>query len=446
MTFNSAGQYSGNHKPWDHVGNAIPDIEHCEGERPSFEFQPAKWLPVQFWDKHFENWIVVMPGKIVALDQDGFVMPGQYADGVAASTTVAYTANDVAAGTIDITTGEAVTTAVTRTLSGIDGSSLHFMGRQGIAWEPADYAIGVAPFAYLQHPGGDGHNPADFTFHNYNMQHQVTVLCDYVLKLPLVPGQSATEALGLTWAASAITLGTDDGWRTRTYIQATARYDKSTGFLPCLDTYPVAANPLEYFPVATNTGRTTFVCSSTTLLITEKSTMGGIQQAGDYFVDYEGGVLFCYSAGGSSLPVSGATTLTYYHYAAVPAVLSKYACVLGNTTELIPGDFLVCTTDSNWTRVATPGPAATTANFANVMGQVLAIYQEPRDFLDRVRTAYSSLNTNASGAMKNATAATSSVGLGQLDQMPGSATGGVSDLVHYAGAADLVVLVNLINR
>jgi hypothetical protein len=48
--------------------------------------------------------------------------------------------------------------------------------------------------------------------------------------------------------------------------------------------------------------------------------------------------------------------------------------------------------------------------------------------------------------MKNATAGSSSVGLGQLDQMPGSATGGYPDDIHYAGAADTLVVINLISR
>ena len=91
-------------------------------------------------------------------------------------------------------------------------------------------------------------------------------------------------------------------------------------------------------------------------------------------------------------------------------------------------------------------PAHTTANFANALGQVLAIYQEPRANLDRVKTAYASLNTDSSGSMANALAGSASVNVGQMDQMAGSATGGVSAMSHYAGAADQVVLVNLINR
>ena len=49
MSFNSLGQYSANHKSWDHVGNMFPVVEHSEGVRPAGEFMPASWLPVQFW-------------------------------------------------------------------------------------------------------------------------------------------------------------------------------------------------------------------------------------------------------------------------------------------------------------------------------------------------------------------------------------------------------------
>lgn len=461
MSFNTLNQYTGNHKAWDHVGNILPDIFVSEGTSPAVELMPASWLPVQFWDKHYDNWNVIMPGKLVALDQDGFVIPAEFAAGVASSTTVAYTSNDVAAGTIDIATGSAVTTAKTVTLTELTGakggswtaatagvsgasSASGFMGKFGVAWGPSHYPIGVLPYAALQHPGGDGINPADYKFHNYNMQHLITIVCDYVIKLPLVPAQAATETLTNSFTASAITFGTNDSWHNRTYVQATARYDATEGLYPCLTTYPVIAYPLDNIPVAKNTARTQFVATLTTLLVNEKSAMSAITQAGDYWVDYDVGVVFAYSADGATLP--GAGTLTYYHYASAAATLSKFACILATTTELKPGDFLQCTTQSNWTRVATPGPASSTANFANVLGQVLGFVVEPRDLLERVRTAYTSLNTDSSGSMANGTAGSSTANLGQMDQMPGTATGGVGDLVHYAGAADRYAIVNLINR
>jgi hypothetical protein len=78
--------------------------------------------------------------------------------------------------------------------------------------------------------------------------------------------------------------------------------------------------------------------------------------------------------------------------------------------------------------------------FSHIMGQVLEVQTEPQDYLQRVRTAWSSLGTDASGSLPGGTAA------GQMDQMPGSATGGASLAVHYAGAANQVALVNLVSR
>jgi hypothetical protein len=99
MSFDSLNRYNPNHKVWDHVGNLIPDVEHSEGERPAIELQVASWLPVQFFDKHYENWMVVLPGKAIALDPDGRAMPAEYG---LTSASVVYTQNDVDAGTIDV--------------------------------------------------------------------------------------------------------------------------------------------------------------------------------------------------------------------------------------------------------------------------------------------------------------------------------------------------------
>lgn len=453
MSFNTLGQYTANHKVWDHVGNIIPDIEHSEGVRPAYEFKPAAWLPVQFWDKHYENWIVIMPGKVVALDPDGRVMPAQYG---LTSASIEYTSDDVAAGTIDIRTGSAVTAASgSFALSTVDGTTYSFMGRDGISFNDTvnKFPIGVAPYAYLQWAGDgtaddDGFNPAALRYHNYNMQHQVAVLCDYVIKLPLIPGRVSSETMVAAWSAADFTYGTANGWRTAaTLASATCvRYCATTGAVPIQSTWPVAAYALGDYPVAKHTARTLMTSSVTTLLVNLKDSPSGIVAAGDFWVDLEVGVLFAYSAGGSSLPTVSGSTIRYYHYGTAPGTyISKFASVVATTTALAPGDFLICDSNSNLVRA---NPATDTfVNVYNVVGQVIAIDSNyPRDGLDRVRTAYSSLNTNATGAMKNATLATSSVGLGQLDQMPGSATGGYPDLIHYAGAADSIVLINLISR
>jgi hypothetical protein len=465
MSFDSLNRYSPSHKVWDHVGNIIPDIEHSEGQRPNAELRPAAWLPVEFYDKHYENWNVVLPGKAVALDPDGNLMPAEYG---LTGASVVYTANDVVAGTIDVATGLAVTAAKTIALANLTGTrggswtaalagtnnstyASGFMGRYGVSFADATqkYPVGVAPYAYLQWAGGDGFNPANYTKHNYNMQHQVAVLCDYVIRLPLTPAQEATETVDKTVTGSNLTFGTQ-ATHTRAFAQSNGngRYNASTGTVPVLNTYPVIALALDEQDLAKNTARTEITLQSdnaaddvSSILVNEKTSVAGISSAGDYFVDYFVGVIFIYSSDGATVPTAisgaaGTVSITYYRHT-TPSTISKFAQVLG-TCE--PGDFLVASTGSNLV-------VDNTADIRTILGQVLKLEVHPRDALDRVRTAYDpAIGTDSSGSMANATAGSASANLGQMDQMPGSATGGVPDLIHFAGAADTIVIINLISR
>jgi len=472
MSFNTLNQYSASHKVYDKVGNIIPDICHSEGVSPAGEFKPAPWLPVQFKDKHFENWMVVLPGKLIALDPDGCVMPASY--GASTTPDVTYTQNDVDAGVIDVATGVPVTAAKTVNLeyltgvrqagwtaanAGYDHTS-GFMGRYGVAWPGANsstvsliYPIGVAPYAYLQWCGGDGFNPTEYYQYNYNMQHQVAPLCDYVVKLPLIPCPSGSETVDGTVTSSNLIFGTQATF-TKAYAitNATGRYNATTGVVPLLSTHTVIALALDNYPVAQNTARTRISLTATagdvsSILVTEKTALAAVTQAGDYFVDYPVGVIFIYSSDSATVPAAlvAATTpvLVYYHLDDAATVLSKFACVLADTTNLKAGDFLKCSSSgSNWV-LADP----TSDNFATIMGQIVGFEVHPRDLLQHVHTAYMpALATDSSGSMANGVAGSASLNLGQMDQMPGSATGGVPDILSYAGAADTLVLINMVSR
>lgn len=401
MPLDSVGRYVGSHKTWDHVGNMIPVVEHSEGIRPHGEFKPAAWLPVQFFDKYYENWFVVMPGKNLAFDNQGRLCPAQYG---LASATITYTANDVDAGVIDCRTG------VTLLLAAIGPFNVSavtdFMGL-GEALAVSD-PVGVAPYVFLQWAGDgsvndDGFTPAAYKQHNYNMQHQTAILCDYVLELPLVPATVSS--------AEALTQGS---------------FTSSTILLTALTNLPVAKN----------TQRTPFTFSEgagvpgdvATKFAVEKSLAADVLAAGDWHVDLVTGIITVYST--TSI---GATDyeLVYSHYASAPtgSSVSKFACALG---DLKPGDFVKCNADSNFV-------VSTTDDFKDIMGQVLEVENVyDKDALSKVRTAYDSIGTDAAGSLP--------AYAGQMDQMPGSATGGVSDKVHYAGAANLVVRINLISR
>lgn len=415
MAFDSLGRYTASHKTWDHVGNMVPQVEHSEGQRPHGEFRPASWLPVQFYDKFFEDWFVIMPGKPLACDNDGYLVPAGL--GVSGATVV-YTANDVEAGVIDVRTGSPLLTAAigTVTLSTIDGVSVHFMGRSGIALSVSK-AVGVAPYAFWQWAGDvsdydDGFNPAGLRRHNYNLQHQVAILCDYVLEVPLVP--ATTASANLTQAS----------------------------FANNISTFTALSN----LPVAANTVRTPLTFADGTLsdaderFVIQKNAVADISAKGDWHIDLTTGVISTFAD--NSLGAGNIYTLTYSHYASAPtgSNVSRFCSALG---DLKAGDFVKANVDSNFVKATakTYGDGVTD-NFdtmADILGQVLEVENvKGKDALDLVRTAYPSLSTSATGALP--------AYAGQMDQMPGSATGGVSDKVHYAGAADLVVRINLISR
>lgn len=405
MAYDSLGRYSATHKPWDHVGNALPDIEHSEGIRPAGEFKPAAWLPVQFYDKYYEVYYTVMPGKIVAADNDGRLVPGQYG---LAGATVTYTATDVTAGVIDIRTGVTLLAAAVGSFN--LGTVSGFMGRTSVV-AAVGKPLGVAPYGYFQWAGDassvdDGSTPAGFRDHNHNLQHRVAILCDYVIELPVVPVVATAETVG------------DGG----------AGYQSVSSGVQTL-------SALSALPVAKNTVRTpiTFANSTATdaatIFVNEVDTTAELLAAGDWHIEETTGVISFYTATDLSTHNTTAYAVTYYNYASAPATVSDFACAVGN---LAAGDFLICDTNSNFVE-------ATTEDFKDVMGQVLEVEDvKDKSALGKVRTAYDSLSTSATGSLP--------AYAGQMDQMPGSANGGVPDKVHYAGAANLVARINLVSR
>lgn len=410
MAFDSLGRYVPNHKTWDHVGNMIPVVEYSEGIRPHGEFKPAAWLPVQFYEKYYENWITVMPGKILAFDNDGRLVPAQYG---LSSATITYTANDVAAGVIDVRTGETLLTAAIGTFN--VSAVANFMGTTGLAMAVSS-PVGVAPYAYLQWAGDGGaydtgFNPSAYAKHNYNMQHKTALLCDYVLELPLVPAATSSENMTQNSYASNVS------------------------------TFTALTN----LPVATNTMRTEITFANGTLtdastrFVNQVDAVTDIAASGDWHINYRTGVVSVYAT--ATLGAGNLYTVTYYNYASAPtgSNVSRFACALG---DLKAGDFVKCNADSNWVK-ATPSVVGDDENgdgFAEIMGQVIELEDLlGKDALDKVRTAYDpAIGTSGTGSLPGYA--------GQMDQMPGTATGGVTDKIHYAGAADKVVRINLVTR
>lgn len=449
---------------WDEWGRIAPNVEKAEGIRPPLgEAIVAQWLPVQRLENESQAYFVISVGKVVALDRQGNCVPAglRKAWNVAAGTNaLAYTATDVTEGVIDLTTGVAVTAAVTYTRAQLDAA----LKERGLI-EPDEQAmdfiskpIGVASYNYFKATGSDPANPTTHTNTNWNLQDRVAVTSDYCCTYPLVPAVETTETMNgaLANAAGSIdwTTTRTGGWFGSTALHGLVKYantiaagDDVVGYV--FEKWPVAK-------ISTETPITPSVNGFSRLV----SSVDAIAQAGDYFIDYDLGILFLYEAGGDAIPTpwSVAATITYYEYedAVEAGRVSTYACATGNIRR---GDFLTYDQYSNLIVAvldisAAEGYDAAGAPFAadpeydteadnavistqleqaisnwmeGIVGQVTGFTKYPRSHSNYVRTAFA-----------GETAATR--------RTPGTATGGRTDALVYANGSDTMVVVNLILR
>jgi len=435
--------YSANHKAWEHVGHVTPNVECSEPQRPFGELMVADWLPVGRQEIHYENYFVVSAGKIVGFDGVGRVVPAglKVAFAVDSGDVLTYSATDVAEKTVDLATGIAVAAAGGYTRAQLTAALIArgLLDAGKNAEDFISHPVGVAPYNYLQWAGGDGFNPALYKYNNYNMQHRCAILCKYVVEMPLVPAShsgidlASSTAISDSAIADWTAAGTDGAWFSSTSLGLTTRYasDVEAGDDVVALNLPVMnlAKDTTLCPVVLPTGFTR-----------EVSSIAEIAQAGDYFIDYDVGVVLVFETDGDAAAVASGT-MTFYHYDSAPSSVSTYACAVG---DLKPGDFVVADADSNFAKLAdlsssditvssTGNPSdaelATIANQAveqnkKIIGQVLDSDVYPKDFLERVRTAWPALGT--------------------LDQMPGSASGGLPSQVTYSGASNKMVRILLL--
>lgn len=431
--------YSATHKQWDHTGNVTPNVEVCESQRPAGAFKPADWLPVGRYEKKHEVYLSIAEGKVISLDREGRVVPAGMLDNfTSGGAGLVYDATDYAQAVIDLTTGVALTAAVTYTVAQVQ-TALCARGLIGAAELAEDFIslpIGITPMDIFQWGGGaDPFNPSGYTNHNFLLQHQVVPLCDYVIDMALVPAAESTEIMDTAMDGTAITFGTG-GWKNSTGLAATTRY---ASLVSAGDN--IVAYVFEKFPVAKETSRTAISTDAAGELVNEKSTIAEVTARGDFYIDYDVGVLFLYEAGGDGYPGSFAlsSTINYYQYEDVPTSVSDYSCAVG---DLRPGDFVLADANSNFARARHEmviGTDLTTSTNVTgeevkavllrrdkIIGQVLEIQEQPQDALERVRTAFTGLTTQ--------------------EAMPGSATSGYTDSVTFSGAANRVVRINLHTR
>lgn len=477
MTINRG--YSPNHKIWDHITRITPNVEYSESHRLNGGFTPARWLPISRYDQDLEYYKVVSTGKVVALDGQGNVVPAglKKAFNVATGSNVlSYVAADATYGTINLVTGVAVTGAITYTEAQVTAA----LRERGLirhdqkAFDFISWPIGIAPCDYYQAPGADTYNPATLTYHNFRPQASVAVLCDYVATYPLFPAKATTETVDATRMGGAANLmervlvGTDArdtsyiGFFSSAQIAAVTRY---AGEVTAGDSV-VALMVLNY-PVAFDTTETPIATGTASCLVREVDSITSIVAAGDYYWDYEMGVLFLYESGGNAVPspwVADSTTITYYHYMAVGDLtntLSTYACATGN---LDYGDFVTFDKYSNIIKADLDISAASGYDAAGGVYSVDPEYDDESDnavisiqveqaiegYVNGIIGQVVAVNVYGEGAYSaSGMERVRTVFEGASDptyRQPGSATGGRTDQLTYAGAAERMVVINLIGR
>jgi hypothetical protein len=462
------------------MGRITPNWEWSESHRPHAEWTVAGWLPVQRYETEIEAWFTVSAGKVVAEDTEGHLVPAglKKTFNVATGTTVlTYTANDVAANVIDLTTGVAVAGATSYTEAQLT-VALRERGLIRHTQRATDFIskpVGIATYNYYKAPGSDHYNPANLYQHNFRPQALVAITCDYVGTYPVLPALATTEA-------TANRMGGAAGLMEDIFDGTTAREAAATGFFSSTQIAQVTRYASQVtagddvvcfltinYPVAHITEDSPITTSTDACLVREVDSIARISAAGDYYIDYEVGAIFLYEAGGNAVPspwVAATTTITYYHYQAegtATNTVSTYACATGN---LEYGDFLTYDANSNLVKATLdisaaegyssasagtlystdpdyddPGTdaaisaqieAAIDGHLFGIVGQIIGVNtfgegQYSRAYLDRVATAYQGYSAANM-------------------QTPGSATGGRTDQLTYANGAERMILVNLIMR
>jgi hypothetical protein len=407
----------------DLMDNITPNnVVQMNASVPHGEWKPANWLPTVWQNEKSKDYFTISSGKVVSLDASGRVVPSGLlrrcleATDPANDVILTYSDSDKDARVIDITTGEFVTGPSTVTLQAFIAAAI------SNGWLPQDTAVvdladhQAAAQAFISAPVGiaaydvyvwAGDDPANLHFTNYQKQHLIQFFTDIQMKVAHVCESAATAvASGGLALLSGATLG------------AMPRY---VG----LDMANVVGYDLGLGRLATPTSRTpvTFAQGSWR----ERSDISLLARAGDFFLDADAGIILFFEAGGNQTPDDSAGAglagdISVFEYSTAASAQEQMTMMVGDCR---PGDFVSFDEMSNF-KVA----EAADHTSQLVVGRLLALYKEPRGLLERVRTGFAGDDFDATA------------------KMPGSATGGFSDLItlsahHGESVADEIAVINV---
>jgi len=437
----------------DVFGSITPNnVRQREIATPQGEWKPASWLPIQFTKNNRDSGtdaFVISSGKVVAQDRQGRIVPAGLRAalhaGLVTATVLSYTSDDVEWGVIDLTTGEAVSAATSYTGNQVALALLE----RGLV--PAEFsADGLSPAAdtfdyssdsltiaqiaeiveawiseavgvvlYDVHVYSGQPQDGDMYYDNYSKQAHIQFATELQMVVPhRVASSNTSDSVNFTTVIVTTAPGGDGDfiapgeiWDSGA-INALTRYsgevaDGDSVHAVGLDPEGGFANGVA--TIAANTDRTPFESDTDGVLTSQKSSIGLINEEGDWYLDAEVGVLFIHSDTYTTLTGVGAVGFSYYFYdsSSAGADAHQYPHFDG---EARPGDYLGYDALSNYVVLgSTPDISGGTKQ--DSIGRIHYVLAYPRTLLDKVKTAFSLTGMAASG------------------KMPGSATEGYSDAI-----------------
>ena len=452
----------------DMMDNITPNnVVQANVSVPHGEWKPASWLPVVWQNEKSKDYFVISSGKVVSFDASGRVVPSgllrRCLDAAAHDAEIIdYDANDKAARVIDITTGEFYAGAGTTNITlrafikaasengWLPGESLPAEGGNAdeLAAELAELKrlakkfisapVGVCAYDVYAWAGDD---PANLHFTNYQKQHLIQFFTDIQMKAAHVAKVHADED-----TKAELTLINNATLKAMPRYKGIPLSSKAVGLKLTLQ-------------AAAHTSRTPFtVTMAGGITPRYRSEPSLVAKEGDWYLDDEAAILIMWDDNDGK--PDNLTSVDYFHYdgatsANATSLQEKYIHFVGDCK---PGDFVTFDSSSNLkvfadldlTTIDTGVPADigdvddhVNAAFASlalelenrhfeeglVIGRVMDIIKEPRGLLERVRTGFQGDEFDASA------------------KMPGSATGGFSDMITLSAelqtVADQIVVVNV---
>lgn len=378
------GGYTAVHKgnqdlssPW------TPNFEISEGMRFGLNY-PAPYLPLERFEPTFQDWKVIGAGKPVALDSNGWMVPAGYRLLLAlgAGNGPQYTQNDVAQG-------------VKNAQGNTPAAGDYVIDSMIAAGLTVGRCAGVASYDVYELSGSDPSNPATYKRHNYSRQNGVAILTDYYLEFPVEPFERIEHTMtvaSLAADADTFDLGHDSVLAYTVKVKINGRRDVDFAF-------------------------------------GDGAGAGGVDQ-----LDWS-----AFSGGSGDHLKAGDKVEIEYLYENTGTYNAPFAGIASWRGGAKPGDLVTFDENSAWVAYSAAAIGDTSvgdesANIAaaidktlDVVGTVYKVDTNfPKQFLDRVKTAYDSRLT---GPILDGRTGLPS----KLDRMPGSATDGMPHNIFYAG-------------